>query len=168
MYHFHEIVCLLQDAVGCGVIYLHPKLQVRKVWQSQAVWFTVDLYPEVMARFGIRAAEERGYWELMGGNQCLSNSVGGVSNGPEHTEHRYPVKTITLCLLTSLLGNAVSFPSCLEFLGTCCLQPFLQLTQKSPTSQMSSILWAAEGLHEFEKLRIWERQHNIAKLCLYC
>lgn len=31
-----------------------------------------------MIKFGIRAAMERGYWELMGGKQCLGDSVGGM------------------------------------------------------------------------------------------
>lgn len=43
-----RVLAPLQDPVSCGVSYPHPQLQVRKVWQSQAVWFTIDLYPIVM------------------------------------------------------------------------------------------------------------------------
>lgn len=37
-------------------------------------WFI----PNCNGQFDIKAAEERGYWELMGGNQYLGNSVRGV------------------------------------------------------------------------------------------
>lgn len=169
MYHFHETPCLLQGTVSCGVPYLHPKLQVRKVWQSQAVWFTIDFYPVVMVSLALELLRNMATESWWMANSTLVMVWVECQIGLEHAEaHSHSVKTFILYLLASLLDSADYFHSCLEFLGTCCLQPFLQLTQKSPTSQMISVLWAAEGLHEYEKLRIWERQHNTTKCSLYC
>lgn len=105
-----------------------PKLQIREVWQDVCyTWFV----PKCSGHFGHRSCWELGYWELVGGNHYLGESVGEKPNGLEHTETQpFTRKNPSLITYFSFGGCSLS-PLPPDFPGTYYHQPFIQLNENT-------------------------------------